>query len=195
MANSFCDLFKLILAHLERLIVTHHYTRFACQSVEHVIITYFLCPVVNMSCVPLIEIFGVSSIAGFEVKVLPSVSIEKLGCKTRRKSGHCQLYIPDIYKYFQSHWPRDAFCVVGITMSDLYPSESFQFVFGEANYSEGIGVFSFARYDPLFYTERSKSCSKTSSMSCISPVVLWRSCKVRFEIIAFLLFFIVVCSF
>ncbi|KAK2548855.1 Archaemetzincin-2 [Acropora cervicornis] len=83
---------------------------------------------------------------GFEVKVLPSVSIEKLGCKTRRKSGHCQLYIPDIYKYFRSHWPRDAFCVVGITMTDLYPSESFQFVFGQANYSDSIGVFSFARF-------------------------------------------------
>ena len=148
-----------------------------------------------MSCVPLIEMFGVSSIAGFEVKVLPSVSIEKLGCKTRQKSGHRQLYIPDIYKYFRSHWPHDAFCVVGITMTDLYPSESFQFVFGEANYRDGIGVFSFARYDPLFYTERSKSSSKASSMPCTSPLVLWRSCKVRFEIIAFLLFFIVVCSF
>lgn len=135
----------------------------------------------------LLQRFAQIFFSGFEVKVLPSVSIEKLGCKTRQKSGHCQLYIPDIYKYFRSHWPRDAFCVVGITMSDLYPSESFQFVFGQANYSDGIGVFSFARYDPLFYTERSKSSSKTSSMPCTSPLVLWRSCKVMAHEISHLL--------
>ena len=156
-------------------------------NVEHMSISYkVLSPFVNVSCVALIEIVGISSTAGFEVKVLPSVSIQKLECKTRRKGDHHQLYIPDIYKYFRSHWPRDAFCVVGITMIDLYPSESFEFVFGQANCSNGIGVFSFARYDPLFYTKKPKSSSKTSTMPCTSPLVLWRSCKVGFKIIAFL---------
>ena len=103
--------------------------------------------------------------SGFQVDVLPSVSIQNLKCKTRMKSGHLQLHIPEVYKYFQSHWPKDAFCVVGITMIDLYPNESC------------VGVFSFARYDPMFYSKKSKSESKASE-PCTSSLVLWRSCKV-----------------
>lgn len=115
--------------------------------------------------------------SGFQVDVLPSVSIQNLKCKTRMKSGHLQLHITDVYKYFQSHWPKDAFCVVGITMIDLYPNESYNFVFGQANYRAGVGVFSFARYDPMFYSKKSKSESKASE-PCTSSLVLWRSCKV-----------------
>ena len=40
-------------------------------------------------------------------------------------------------------------------MIDLYPNESWNFVFGQANPGAGVGVFSFARYDPLFYEPRS----------------------------------------
>ena len=106
--------------------------------------------------------------------VLPSVSINKLKCKTRRHCGHLQLFIPDVYKYLQSKWPRGAFCVVGITMIDLYPNESWNFVFGQANPGAGVGVFSFARYDPLFYEPHSVA----NKSPCTSTLVLWRSCKV-----------------
>ena len=106
--------------------------------------------------------------------VLPSVSINKLKCKTRRHCGHLQLFIPDVYKYLQSKWPRGAFCVVGITMIDLYPNESWNFVFGQANPGAGVGVFSFARYDPLFYEPRSVA----NKSPYTSTLVLWRSCKV-----------------
>ena len=106
--------------------------------------------------------------------VLPSVSINKLKCKTRRHCGHLQLFIPDVYKYLQSKWPRGAFCVVGITMIDLYPNESWNFVFGQANPGAGVGVFSFARYDPLFYEHHSVA----NKSPCTSTLVLWRSCKV-----------------
>jgi len=44
----------------------------------------------------------------------------------------------------------DAFCVTAITMHDLYPKPSWNFVFGEAS-SQGVGVFSFVRYHPGFY--------------------------------------------
>lgn len=104
----------------------------------------------------------------------PSVSMRKLKCKTRVNSGHLQLYIPDVYKYLQSQWPQGAFCVVGITMVDLYPDETWNFVFGQAKSAAGVGVFSFARYDPLFYMSR----PTTSTTPCTTPLVLWRSCKV-----------------
>ena len=106
---------------------------------------------------------------------LPSVSINKLKCKTRMKCGKLQLYIPDVFKYLQSKWPPEAFCVVGITMIDLYPNESWNFVFGQANAAAGVGVFSFARYDPLFGYQS----NSVASASCrTSTLVLWRSCKV-----------------
>jgi len=88
--------------------------------------------------------------------------------------GHLQLYIPDIYKYLQANWPPGAFCVVGITMIDLYPKDDWNFVFGQANPTAGVGVFSFARYDPMFYED----VSVASAPPCTSPLVLWRSCKV-----------------
>lgn len=42
--------------------------------------------------------------------------------------------------------PSDAFCVAGITMCDLYPRESWNFVFGLANLAGKSGVYSLARY-------------------------------------------------
>merc|ERR1719238_660058 len=47
--------------------------------------------------------------------------------------------------------PDDARCVMGLTMTDLYPAnEDWDFVFGIASPSDRIGVFSFSRYSPLF---------------------------------------------
>jgi len=37
-------------------------------------------------------------------------------------------------------------------MTDLYPRDSWNFVFGLASLRERIGVFSFARYEESFYT-------------------------------------------
>ena len=54
-------------------------------------------------------------------------------------------------------------------MRDLYPSPSWNFVFGEASLSERVGVFSFARYDPDFYE------IQTSDRGAL---MLRRTCKV-----------------
>jgi archaemetzincin len=37
-------------------------------------------------------------------------------------------------------------------MADIYPDESWNFVYGEASPSDGSGIYSFARLDPLFPT-------------------------------------------
>jgi len=64
----------------------------------------------------------------------------------------------------------DAFCVLAITMEDLYPEPSWNFVFGRASLRERVGLYSFARYDPAFYgQERGKDYEKVLSR---------RSCKV-----------------
>lgn len=49
--------------------------------------------------------------------------------------------------------PDDALAYVGVTMHDLYPAESWNFVFGQAQLRGRVGVFSLARYFPAFYGE------------------------------------------
>nr|XP_033816847.1 archaemetzincin-2 isoform X5 [Geotrypetes seraphini] len=64
--------------------------------------------------------------------------------------------IEDLLKFLKQKKPKDAFCIVGITMIDLYPKESWNFVFGQASLTEGMGIFSFARYDSDFYSRNYK---------------------------------------
>lgn len=45
---------------------------------------------------------------------------------------------------------KDTYCVLGVTNRDLYPDDSYNFVFGIARLGEGTGVFSFCRYAPDF---------------------------------------------
>lgn len=54
------------------------------------------------SFLSLLQHFAAVFFTGFQVDVLPSVSIGKLNCKTRMNCGTLQLYIPDVYKYLQA---------------------------------------------------------------------------------------------
>ncbi|XP_075949542.1 archaemetzincin-1 [Anarhichas minor] len=63
------------------------------------------------------------------------------------------LFQGDLLQFLWNRKPKDAFCIVGITMIDLYPKDSWNFVFGDASLSMGMGVFSFARYDDNFYSQ------------------------------------------
>jgi len=72
---------------------------------------------------------------------------------SRMNGNERQLLTKDITKALMKLMPKDAFCIVGLTMWDLYPEESWNFVFGEANMVLGSGIFSFARYDPTFNTK------------------------------------------
>lgn len=44
--------------------------------------------------------------------------------------------------------PKDALVTMGLSAKDLYPKPSWNFVFGLATYSKGVGVTSFFRYEP-----------------------------------------------
>ncbi len=46
--------------------------------------------------------------------------------------------------------PADAYCMITVTLDDLYPKPEWNFVFGQASLSDRTGVFSFKRYDPNF---------------------------------------------
>lgn len=70
--------------------------------------------------------------------------------------------------------PRDAFCVIGITMEDLYHTKSDSFTVGSARYKEKTAMFSFARYNPCFGLITTINTPAINTQTTL----LLRSCKV-----------------
>ncbi|MDQ8203060.1 archaemetzincin [Pelagicoccus sp. SDUM812003] len=83
-----------------------------------------------------------------EAKLLPMINWEDRSISTRTGpfGDGTQLNARDILQALNAERPADAYAVIGITMMDLYPDDSWNFVFGLANTRSGVGVFSFARY-------------------------------------------------
>ena len=113
-----------------------------------------------------------SAYFSLDVEVLPPLDIKEANLTTRvnpyTKTG--QILTTDILNLLKKDLPGDAFCLMAITMEDLYPHPSWNFVFGQASLKGRVGVYSFVRYDPAFYgEERGKDYKK---------LLLWRSCKV-----------------
>lgn len=107
-----------------------------------------------------------------EVKELPPTAVDasKFTCRRNPHTGNLQILTGDVLESLKARVPADAFCLVVITMEDLYPEPSWKFVFGQASLRERVGVYSFARYDPAFYGEARGGDYKT--------LLLRRSCKV-----------------
>ena len=82
-----------------------------------------------------------------DVKLLAPMPLDaKIASRANPYSGQLQLLTTDILDLLRRKLPGDAFCVVGVTMEDLYPDPSWNFVFGQASLTDRVGVYSFARY-------------------------------------------------
>jgi len=106
------------------------------------------------------------------VKLLPAYQPDDLEFSPRKnpRSGQRQVLTTDVMEFLQTRLPPDAYCLLGITMTDLYPKPSWNYVFGQASLEERVGIYSLARYDPAFWNdERGKD---------YHAVILQRSCKV-----------------
>jgi archaemetzincin len=105
-----------------------------------------------------------------DVRLLPALVVEGSGIATRRNrfTDVLQLKTRDILPVLARSLPPDAWCVLGVTVHDLYPHDTWSFVFGEALLDDRVGVFSVARYDPAFYGKPAGDPS----------LLLRRSCKV-----------------
>jgi len=107
-----------------------------------------------------------------EVKVLPVLNVKDLKVRTRINSHtkKKQLNCGDILEKLINMVPEDAYCLLGITMSDIYPGDDWNYVFGWADLERRVGVFSMARFDPTFWKER-----RTSNYD---KILLSRCCQV-----------------
>lgn len=86
-----------------------------------------------------------------ETKTAAPIALPLTDVRTRTNgfTQATQLHAGDILKSLNQSRPDDAFAVIAFTLTDLYPDDSWNFVFGLADYRKGVGVFSFARYgDP-----------------------------------------------
>jgi archaemetzincin len=90
-----------------------------------------------------------------EVKMLPTVAVGDVTAQTRinEDTKKRQLLAPEVLGWLKNRLPDDAFGLVAVTMEDLYPNPSWNFVFGMASLRERVGVQSFARQDPAFFSE------------------------------------------
>lgn len=107
-----------------------------------------------------------------EVRVQKAISLVDYRLTTRINpyTGKRQVLTLDVLSLVLRNPPSDAHCTLAVTMEDLYPDPSWNFVFGQASITERVGVFSFARYDPRFdNTQQTPECKK---------LLLHRSCKV-----------------
>lgn len=93
---------------------------------------------------------GVRIYTGMETRIRPPMPFHKLDARTRKNpiGGHLQWHSADMLEGLRSHKPDDAYTVLALTMTDLWPREGWNFVFGQASLRHNVGVQSFARYDP-----------------------------------------------
>lgn len=107
-----------------------------------------------------------------EVNLLPPLDMDEppFTARINPYTGKRQILTTDVLVALRKNLPRDAFCLLAITMEDLYPHPSWNFVFGQASLRDRVGIFSFARYDPAFYGEARRKDDQT--------LLLRRCCKV-----------------
>ncbi len=103
-----------------------------------------------------------------ELRALPPLLVEGSGIAVRRNrfTDVLQLKTRDILPALARDMPADARCVLGVTDYDLYPHDTWSFVFGEALLGDRVGVFSVARYDPAFYGKPDEDPSLLVRRSC-----------------------------
>lgn len=91
---------------------------------------------------------------GLPAQLMPALAdAGELRARGRMHYGVQQYLSSDLLDALRERVPSDAYGLVGITMHDLFPAPSWNYVFGEARFDERVGVYSFARYDPAFHDQ------------------------------------------
>jgi len=96
------------------------------------------------------------------VKSLPPCPLDNKQFTTRENSGKRQYLSTDFLRHLPTLLPADGFAILGITMQDLYPDPAWNYVFGQASLRDRAGIYSFARYDPLFRGKKRTADEKES---------------------------------
>ena len=88
---------------------------------------------------------------GLPVVLLEPSSKPEVTKRTNDFTQQEQWHAGELLDLLESKLPKDAYCLLGVTMTDIYPDEEWNYVFGLASLNRRVGVYSLARYDPEFF--------------------------------------------
>ena len=90
-----------------------------------------------------------------EAKLLPPMPLAEgaVPIRVNPNTQKPQMLATDLMRLLEKLLPDDAYCLLGITLNDLYSGSHSNYVFGQATLRTRVGVFSFARFDPAFFND------------------------------------------
>lgn len=109
------------------------------------------------------------------VDVAAPLPLPKKGQRRRTDDGrswtqhHTRVLLDDL---LAPRVPKDAVVLVGVTLEDLYPDPSWNFVFGQATLEERVGVYSLARFFPEFWGKPSSPQAQTDAFAKSAQILV-----------------------
>jgi archaemetzincin len=99
---------------------------------------------------------------GLPVEVAEGKPLPARGRRVRQRAGAplVQYLTSEILDSFSRSTPDHAIAYLGVTFQDLYPEASWNFVFGEAELSARVGVYSLLRFTPEFNHEANDEAAR-----------------------------------
>jgi len=89
-----------------------------------------------------------------EARIGEPLETNKLTSRIHTSTKKRQLHADAVLDAMIEDVPEDAYAVLALTSTDLYPEESWNFVFGMARFKDRVGVYSVARfYESFFWPE------------------------------------------
>ncbi|XP_064634679.1 archaemetzincin-2-like [Lineus longissimus] len=92
---------------------------------------------------------------GMEVEILPPMfdvfNHWDIMTRYHKVTGQKQYLVTDIAERLSKYLPKDATSILGVSWTDLFPSEDLNFVLGEAYFRYNTAVFCFGRFEPKLY--------------------------------------------
>lgn len=139
-------------------------------------------------CFPDLDWIAAITSAWFDmpVKMLKPKNVLKaraVGSRPCNVDNEKQYNASDIIRAMVPLVPKDAYCLIGLTMQDLW-SGGLMFVFGLASLKSRTGVFSFRRHDPCYFRTTYKMNRETFKAERVhddirhdgdEDLLLWRS--------------------
>lgn len=131
----------------------------------------------NVGFKELLKVFLEAFFCGMNVQWLPAVDILEsnwnITSRYHKKTNKFQYLVTDFFIPLKKMKPKNGYCIMGMSWSDLYPCEDLNFVLGEASNRHKSGVFSFGRYEPKSFSE-----SNHPEVTEIDTHILWKLLKV-----------------
>jgi len=89
-------------------------------------------------------------------------------------TGEKQLLASDLNVGLNRILPRDGHAIIGVSWTDLYPSEKLNFVLGETSAILHTATFSFGRFETKLF----EKCGRPPEITEVDGSLIWKALKV-----------------